>query len=461
MNSINTTLLNQTAHEISADSSCSLSSATLNAVIGLIGINYRSAPLSIREKVSSFFKAHATKLKEVQEGGLILESAILTTCNRTEILFVASKENFTLAEQCIMSLFLSALDNKSINSIYHLKDEKAVEHVFKVATGLDSMIMGESQILGQLKNAYRSAVHEQTVNSLLHRLFQGAFKTAKRVRSRTGIGRGTVSLAYAVRETLGSVYGDLSSLKVLIIGAGETATLVSRHLRTSGVESFFVANRTKERGLSLSNSLLGTLILLHEVPEILPMVDIIISAVDGMSDSDYIVPYSIVAKDAFTDASRTKCLIDLSVPRSIDPKVSELESVYLFDIDDFSEIICNNTEKRGQEAVKALYIVEEETQSFLLWQKERNRYQLIEKLQDKFEQASEKDASRIQRNLVKRGFSDQEVGEILEELSAHEQAVVKKFLHPLFNRIRGDLSPENLTFFEELFGLSLERKSID
>lgn len=294
------------------------------------------------------------------------EYYLLSTCNRVELLLVA-EPGAQLEDELIRFLFGGRISaEKCREYIYIYYDEKAVRHLFMVATSLDSMIIGEAQILGQLKEAYRHASRQHSTGPLLNRLLHKSFSVAKRVRSETGIGSSAVSISYAAVQLAKKIFGSLKDKKVLLVGAGEMAELAAEHLVGQGVDEVVVANRTLSRAVDLAKRFNGTAVSLEELVLQLERVDILISSTGASG--------IILHKDQVRPVMRLRrnkplFLIDIAVPRDLDPGLNDLENVFVYDIDDLTSVVELNKSEREKEAVKAGRIVDEEVLKFQRWYK--------------------------------------------------------------------------------------------
>ncbi len=430
--------------------------------LGLLGVNYRSAPLSLRESAARELERNQSKLLQARKEGIIRGAAVVSTCNRAEVLFSAEPQHFDQIHDFLREEIFDFSSNSSKSfgkdasdaAWYFFKDDKVPEHLFRVATGLDSMITGEAQILGQLKSAYHTSVKEGLIESSLHRLFQSAFRTAKLVRSSTGIGKGTVSIASASKLAVESIFGDLASLKYLVIGAGETARLISRYMRDAGATSFFIANRTISNSRNLSAMINGVNIPLSKITEVLPMVDVVISAISMQDGDEYILNFETLNKIIENERSRSYVLLDVSVPRSIDPRVQEIPSVYLFDIDDFKSVSDAALELRQKEVDRADSIIQDEVLRYRQWQKERTRYFMIRELVNKFQTESAREWIRTSRKLRAEGMSDESLSAFSDVINRHQESVFSRFMHPVFESLRDISSEEAQVRVQELFSLS-------
>lgn len=329
----------------------------------LLGVNHKTTPVEVREKValSDGYEVPLTRLRQIPG---CRECYLLSTCNRVEILVVAEPGD-ALEEHLIRFLFGESLDMADGRRyVYIYNGEEAVNHLFSVAASLDSLVVGEAQILGQLKEAYRYASDLGTTGPLLNRLLHKSFSVAKRIRTETGIGSSAVSISSAAVELARKIFGNLRDKHVLLVGAGEMAELAAQHLLGQGVESVTVANRTLSRGVDLAKRFNGHAVSFDELLVTLEKVDIIISSTGA--------PNVILEKEQLRPVMRSRrnrplFFIDIAVPRDLDPALIDLESVYLYDIDDLAQVVEMNKSERDREATKAERIVDEESIKFRRW----------------------------------------------------------------------------------------------
>lgn len=331
--------------------------------IVLLGVNHKTTPLAIREKLalSAGYDEPLRTLGQLEELG---EYYLLSTCNRVEVLFTC--QDVEQARTCVLErLFANSVPREELDQhIYQYLDDQAVEHLFLVAASLDSMIVGEAQILGQLKEAYRQAAKHRCSGLVLNKLLHKSFSVAKRVRTETRIGASAVSISYAAVEMARKIFGDLAGKKVLLIGAGEMAELAAEHLVGQGVASVIVANRTLQRAVNLARCFNGQAVALEELADQLQHVDIIISSTGA---PDLILRKEDVRPVMRERRNRPLFFIDIAVPRDLDPAINELDNVYLYDIDDLHNVVEMNKSERDKEAVKAYRIIAEEKLKFSKW----------------------------------------------------------------------------------------------
>ncbi len=328
-----------------------------------VGLNHQTAPVEIREKVSFAPEQMETALQQATALADINEAVIVSTCNRTE-LYCEVSDSYQGSISSWLSDFHQVEQNELSPFLYQYQDEEATRHLFRVASGLDSMVLGEPQILGQLKTAFDQARSNRAVKTVLGRLFQHGFTVAKKVRTDTEIGSNPVSVAFAAVSLSKQIFGDLSSLRALMIGAGETIELASRHLKGQGIGGMTIANRTLERGQALADELGADAVTIGEIPAELVRSDIVISSTASQ--------LPILGKGA-TEAALKKrkhrpiFMVDLAVPRDIESQVGELNDVYLYTVDDLREVIDENRRSREEAAAEAMDIIQTEVQHFSHW----------------------------------------------------------------------------------------------
>ena len=307
-----------------------------------LGINHKTAPVAIRERVA--FTPEQLEAASLQLRGhqSIKEAAILSTCNRTEIYTLIEAGNVRPVLDWLSSFHSLPFEDVARYSYIH-EDQAAIAHIMRVASGLDSMVLGEPQILGQLKDSYDLAKKESLLGSGLELLFQQVFATAKKVRTETGIGTNPISIAYAAVNLSQRIFTDLTKNTALLIGAGETIELVARHLKNAGVAKMIIANRTVERAQALAGEVQGKAVALNEIPHYLAKADIVISSTAA--------PLPIIGKGMVEDAikqrrHRPMLMIDIAVPRDIESQVGELDDIFLFTVDDLKETIDRHQQQR-------------------------------------------------------------------------------------------------------------------
>jgi glutamyl-tRNA reductase len=330
----------------------------------LIGVNHKTAPVEIRERLAFNDEACADGLRQLVDGDVLREGLIVSTCNRVEILSATSTDQIEfgagrLAQFLGIAAHLPAgfLDTH----LYRHTNEEAVRHLFRVASSLDSMVLGEPQVLGQVRHAYAVGVQAGTVGRVLSRLVHHTFRVAKRIRTETGIAANAVSISYMAVELGKKIFDSLKGRTVLLIGAGEMAELSARHLVNAGVSRVVIANRTEESARQMAAEFGATTVPLEQLDQALHEADVVICSTGA---PDYVLTEERTRKALERRRNRPTCLIDISVPRNIDPAVSNIPNVFLFDIDDLESVISSNIREREREAERAELIVQSEVMQF-------------------------------------------------------------------------------------------------
>ncbi|MCF8112899.1 MAG: glutamyl-tRNA reductase [Desulfotignum sp.] len=330
----------------------------------LIGVNHKTAPVALREKLSFSRQQILAALEILKQDPDISESLIFSTCNRTEILYVAAQSGTVDNMIDFISQYKKIPKHEFVSSLYILRKDEAIRHVFCVASSLDSMMVGEPQILGQIKQAYRTAVEARASGVLLNRMMHKSFSVAKQVRKETGIGDNAVSISYAAVELAHKIFSDLSTKTVMLLGAGEMAELAVEHLMSHNVSQIRVANRTFENAVALAEKFNGQALGFEERESALAQVDIIISSTGA---AEYVLTADQVKKAMKKRQYQTLFFIDIAVPRDIDPDINTLSNAYVYDIDDLRTVVASNIEQREQETVKAERLVSQAVVKFRKW----------------------------------------------------------------------------------------------
>ncbi|MGQ7807899.1 glutamyl-tRNA reductase [Hafnia alvei] len=335
-----------------------------------LGINHKTAPVALRERVTFSPETLNHAIESLRQQPLVQAGVVLSTCNRTE-LYLSMEQPEDVPPQDLHKQIVDwlcayhKLSPDEVNkSLYWYQDNDAVNHLMRVASGLDSLVLGEPQILGQVKKAYTESQREQSMSADLERLFQKTFSVAKRVRTETDIGASAVSVAFAACTLARQIFESLSEVNVLLVGAGETIELVARHLREHKVRHMMIANRTRERAQALADEVNAEVITLPEIDERLAQADIIISSTAS--------PLPIIGKGMVERALKARrnqpmLFVDIAVPRDIEPEVGKLASAYLYSVDDLHSIIQSNLAQRKAAAVQAEHIVQQESANFMAW----------------------------------------------------------------------------------------------
>jgi len=404
----------------------------MDSNIYLVGLNHRTAGVDVRERLALDDCCDPERWA-VPCVGAIQESLILSTCNRVELL-AAGKGDIT--EQ-MLQCWARARDASITNIrpyIYIHKNLEAVRHIFFVASSLDSMVLGEPQILGQLKAAYRKAAACRTTGVILNRLLYKSFSVAKRVRTETAIAANAVSISYAAVELARRIFGDMRRHKVLLVGAGKMAELAATHLLQNGVDEILVANRTVACGEELAKQFHGRAVPLERLTDFLPSVDIIITSTGSPRPVIRAKDISAVLK---TRKNSPMFFIDIAVPRDIDPDVNSLDNVYLYDIDDLKEVVEENLDNRRDEANRAREIVDEEVADFAGWLDMLDVQPTLVELLGRGERMAGKEVARTLKRL---GSRDENLRETLETMA---KSLVHKLHHgPIMFLKHGDKHEE-------------------
>jgi glutamyl-tRNA reductase len=393
----------------------------------VVGINHKTAPLALRERVNFAPEEMESALAEALEAARLDEVAILSTCNRTEIFAVAADEE--QAHQRAVE-WLSRYHDMEAGSVhgssYSLREREALRHMMKVACGLDSMILGEPQILGQMKSAFVVAAQAGAIGGELGRIFPSVFAVAKQVRTYTAIGENPVSVAFAAVNLTHRIFTDLASTRALLVGAGETIELVARHLKEKGVGSIVVANRTLERARSLAEQFGAEAVLLSDIPEQLPRADIVITSTASQ--------LPILGKGAVERALKLRkhkpmLMVDIAVPRDIEAEVAELDDVYLYTVDDLKEIVDENLKTRQHEARKADLIIADGVEQFYRQLRSLDAVATVKALRQKAETLRDAELERARRALQAGEPAEQVLGQLARSLT-------NKLLHSPSTQLR-------------------------
>ncbi|MBN1471173.1 MAG: glutamyl-tRNA reductase [Syntrophaceae bacterium] len=390
-------------------------------MIVLTGLNHKTANIAVREKIFAGCQEKKDLLPELKAIHGVDEVLYLSTCNRVEI--IASVTDDASALNAI-KYFLAQSGNlteaESKGCFYEYRGEEAVRHIFRVASSLDSMVMGEAQILGQVKDAYRESLKKYATGVVLNRLMHCSFRAAKRVRSETGIAVNPVSVSHAAVELAKKIFGTLTGKKILLIGAGEMAELTGTQLIEKGAQSIIVANRSLAQAELLAEKFHGEAVALDALDKKLIEADIVISSTGA---SDFIVTTYMLKRIHHQRKNRLLFLIDIAVPRDIDPAVSELENVYLYNIDDIQEIVDENMNVRKKEAIKAEKIVDEEVTRYINWQKELESVPTIVSLRNKAGEIVQTEMEKASGWMQNLNREDQ------EKIDNLVNSIVNKVLH--------------------------------
>jgi len=391
-----------------------------------LGLNHTTAPLAVRERVAFVPEEVGGTIAQLRErlsgadGGALSEAAIVSTCNRTE--FYCAVQEPERAREALQT-FVAREKQVDLAELQHhsyvLPHASAVRHAFRVASGLDSMVLGEPQILGQMKQAERLARGAGGLGLLLNHLFQRTFAVAKEVRSTTEIGAHSVSMAAAAVRVAESIFGELADSDVLLVGAGEMIELTATHIAARRPKSITVANRTVERATSLAHRFQGQAMRLAELPENLARFDIVVSCTASTLP---IIGLGMVERAIRHRRRRPMFIVDLAVPRDVEPEVSRLEDVYVYTVDDLGRIVTSGTESRQAAVAQAEAIIESRVRDFDAWIRTRAAVPVIQGLRSRAESLTAQEIERAKK-LLARGEAPEAV---IEQLA---QALTNKFLH--------------------------------
>lgn len=403
----------------------------------ILGLNHNTAPLSLRERVAYGPEDLDTAIKSIllrlgsAEFGSIKEAAILSTCNRTEIYCAA--ENVELASTSLQNYLAQT---KAINiteleeHLYTLTGEQAVKHAFRVASGLDSMVLGETQIVGQMKKAVKTAGLAGGLGLYLHYLFQKTFAVAKEVRSSTEIGAHSISMAAAAVRVANRIFGDLKNSSILFVGAGEMIELCAAHFCAQSPKKVSVANRTLARAQDLADSINGKPMKLSELPDSLHEYDIVVSCTASTLP---IIGLGMVQRAIKQRRYKPLFMVDLAVPRDIETEVANLDEVYVYTVDDLGKVVQSGMEGRQAAVLVAEELIGRRIQEFHLWLLARNSVPHIKTLQERAEYLRNMELTKAKKALAK----GQNPEEVLESMS---QALMKKYNHDLLLTLRNSQS---------------------
>jgi glutamyl-tRNA reductase len=393
--------------------------------IRIIGVSHKTAPIDVREQLAVDAEQLPRTLHGLAEDTGVAEVLILSTCNRTEL--YCNIEPGADADPLLWLANRNGMDPAVLAShLYTLDEEQAVRHALRVACGLDSMVLGEPQILGQLKQAYQAAVGQGTAGKILNRLFQHSFYVAKQIRTQTAIGENSVSVAFTAVKLGIQIHGDLSDKTALLVGAGDTITLVAHHLRTNNIAELIIANRSVERSEELANRLNGRAVTLNELPANLAHADIVISSTASR--------LPLITEGAVRTALKARngapmFIVDLAVPRDVEPGVADVNDVYLYTVDDLNQVVGENTRLREAAAADAEEMINIQAQSYMDWLQSQDSTQTIVAIRARADKLKEEQLNKASRRLAA-GDDPADV------LSALANGLVNRLLHKPTLKIR-------------------------
>ncbi len=418
--------------------------------IVLIGVNHKTAPVEVRELLAFSEATCAESLRSLVDGTVLQEGLIVSTCNRVEVLASTTSQKVDEGTERITD-FLGQSRNIPTDifwkHLYSHTDENAVKHLFRVASSLDSMVVGEPQVLGQVRRAYSLALEAGTAGRVLNRLVHHALRVAKRVRTETGIAANAISISYMAVELGKKIFGSLKGHTVLLVGAGEMAELSARHLKTAGVSRVLISNRTAEASQRLAMEFEGEAVPFEELAEYLGQADIVICSTGA---SEYVITSAMVREALEKRRNRPAFFIDISVPRNVDPEIGNIPNIFVFDIDDLESVISSNIREREREAERAELIVASEVMQFQQTLRALDVGPTIGALRQKLQDIARAELLRQRSRL---GELTPEQERAIETLLL---AAVNKISHPLLSHLRHshDISDtETLQAWRDIFGL--------
>jgi glutamyl-tRNA reductase len=428
----------------------------------ILGVNHRTAPVAVRERLAYGEAEVAPALQRLKRATGIGEAALLSTCNRVEVIGVTSDPE--RAENDVVHFLASDREVEAVafkDALYHFSGRDAVRHLFRVGASLDSMVVGEPQILGQLKLAYAQAAEAATVGLVLHRAFHKAFQVAKRVRKATLIGHGSVSISSIAVSLAGQIFDSLGDKTAMLMGAGKMAELTARHLKALGIESLLITSRTFDRAVALARDLGGTAVPFENYKPYLRIADILIGS---LSVTKPILARHDVEAIIRERKYRPIFMIDLGVPRNFDAQLNEIENIYLYDIDDLDAVAQKSLGEREREAEKAEEIIVEEIEAFLKWLAELEIVPTIKDIRVSIERLRDLELTRHRAWLKTLGPAERDRIEMLT------RGLVNKLLHRVMAGLRHHdrNSPEAIHTAEiarrllcETNGVNLDLKEFD
>ena len=392
--------------------------------LALVGLSHKTAPVEIRERLAFSNDALRSALASLVDRRAVNEAMILSTCNRVEV--VAESPDDRLIRDFICEFHQISHDSVSTH-LYSYRNVEAIRHVFRVTASLDSMVIGEPQILGQVKEAFRIAMDAGTVGMHLSALMNRAFAVAKKVRSETGISQSAVSVSYAAVELARKIFGDLSGKTVMIIGASKMGELAAKHLRRAGASSVLVTNRTFERAVELAKVFEGAAVPFEHFTDHMAGADIVITSTGA---PHFIIGKNLAEQVIHRRKNKPIFFIDIAVPRDIDPAVNQIDNAFLYDIDDLQQVIDANLKERFKEAMRAEQIVDDEVEAFCLKMQTRDVVPTIVQLRESLEKVRRDEIERNRRHL-KDLSPDQQAA--VDQIT---KSIVNKILHPPIEQLK-------------------------
>jgi glutamyl-tRNA reductase len=416
----------------------------------VIGLNHKTADVDLREKLAFNGPKLEEGIRQIRELPEIKETVIISTCNRVEIYLTV--KDVGKAFEAIKDFFVRFFEirRESLdNALYLYDDMQAVRHIFRVSSSLDSMVVGEPQILGQLKDAFEFALERKTTGVLLNRLLKKSISVAKRIRTETKIAENAVSISFAAVELAKKIFDDLPEKTFMLLGAGEMAELAAKHMINSGVTNIVIANRTFETGCNLAKEFNGRAILFEDYLKELVHADILICSTGAQK---YVLMKDQMQKVMKERKNRPVFIIDISVPRNIDPEINDMNNVYLYDVDDLRGVVDTNILERQKEAKKAEDIIEEEIETFKKWLSSLDSVPTVIALREKAEAIKKEEIEKLLNRLPEIGEKEKKA---IEGLAS---SIVNKLIHAPTVALREDSEDKDIMIatIKRLYGLNGE-----
>ncbi|WP_096269593.1 glutamyl-tRNA reductase [Paucisalibacillus globulus] len=419
-----------------------------------VGLNYKTAPVEIREKLTFSENSLQDAMRELKNRKSILENVIVSTCNRTEIYAVVDQVH---TGRYYIKQFLAdwfGIDKEEFSSCLRItEDDGALEHLFKVSAGLDSMILGETQILGQVKNAFLASQEIKATGTVFNELFKQAITFAKRAQKETAIGENAVSVSYAAVELAKKVFGTLADKHVVILGAGKMGELAAKNLQGSGATNITVVNRTLEKAMDLANQFNARAEQLDNLNQVLTQTDILISSTGS---NDYVLTNEMLQSIQKERKGKALFLVDIAVPRDIDPAIGKMDNVFLYDIDDLQHIVDENLETRKKAAEQIEILLEKEIVTFKEWLKTLGVVPVISALRNKALTIQAETMKSIERKMP--DLTDRE----RKVLSKHTKSIINQLLKDPITQAKelagSENAAESLQLFIDIFGIEEQVK---
>lgn len=416
----------------------------------VIGLNHKTADVELREKLAFSGPRLDEGLSRIRELPGVHEAVIISTCNRVEMyLCVSESAGAYAAVKDFLSDFFQIEKGSLDQALYLYEDLETARHIFRVASSLDSMVVGEPQILGQLKDAFDFALTRKTTSVLLNRLFKKAISVAKRVRTETRIAENAVSISYAAVELAKKIFSDFAGKSFMLLGAGEMAELAAKHIISNGVIDIIVANRTFERGCELAKEFNGRAIAFDTFPHELVHADIVICSTGAPS---FVLTKEQMHRVMKERKQKPVFIIDISVPRNIDPEVNDLNNVYLYDVDDLQGAVDTNILERKKEAERAETIIEDEIETFRKWLSSLDSVPTVIALREKAEAIKKEELEKLINRMPQIGEKEKKAVEGMAN------AIVNKLIHAPTAALREDAEDKDVLIatIKKLYGLNGE-----